>query len=153
MSLQEHHLIFFPTHLDGSTELGEGVRALGLLGIGRSSTTLLDSSGAGGVGCVLLAQGERERRLALVTLDLLLLTVDCGGSLSGLRGHVGGAGNLGAQGLDSVGLGDDRCVLRDWGSVLGRGSRGLLSLLLAERQTTEQAVDTLVMAILCLNAN
>lgn len=121
------------TYLDGSTELGEGVGALGLLSVGRGGA-LLNSSGAGGVGLGLLAEGERERRLALVGLDVLLLAVDGGGrSLSGLRGDIGGAGNLGAQGLDGVGLGNDRSVLGDGGSVLGRGGGGsLLRLLLAE---------------------
>lgn len=139
------------THLDGSTELGEGVGALGLLSVGGGGA-LLNSSRAGGVGGVLLAQGEGEGRLALVALDLLLLTVDGGGDLSGLRGHVGGAGNLGAQGLDGVGLGDDRGVLRDRRSVLSRGGRGgLLRLLLAERQATEEAVDMSVMQPLHLS--
>lgn len=98
------------THLDGSTELGEGVGALGLLSVRRSGT-LLDSSGAGGVGLGLLAEGEGERRLALVGLDVLLLAVDGRGDLGGLHGHVGRAGNVGAQGLNSVNLGDDRGVL------------------------------------------
>lgn len=98
------------THLDGSTELGEGVGALGLLSIGRSGT-LLNSSGAGGARLGLLAEGEGEGRLALVGLDLLLLAVDSGSDLSGLRGHGGGAGDVGAQGLDGVGLGDDRGIL------------------------------------------
>lgn len=142
--LEGYDLNFFFTHLDGSTELGEGVGALRLLSV-RGSGTLLNSSGAGGAGRVLLAQGEGEGRLALVALDLLLLTVDGGGGLRGLRGHVGGTGNLGAQGLDGVGLGDDRGILRDRRSVLGRGGGGLLNLLLAERQTTEQAVDMSVM--------
>lgn len=98
------------TDLDGSAELGEGVGALGLLSVGRSGA-LLNSSGAGGVGLGLLAEGEGERRLALVGLDVLLLAVDGRGNLSGLSGDVGRAGNLGAQGLDSVGLGNDRGIL------------------------------------------
>lgn len=99
------------TDLDGSAELGEGVGALGLLSVGRSGA-LLNSSGAGGVGLGLLAEGEGERRLALVGLDVLLLAVDGrGSSLGGLSGDVGRAGNLGAQGLDSLGLGDDRGIL------------------------------------------
>lgn len=100
------------TYLDGSTELGEGVGALGLLSIGRSGT-LLNSSGAGGVGLGLLAESEGEGRLALVGLDVLLLAVDGrgGGGLSGLSGHVSRAGDLGAQRLDGVGLGDDRGIL------------------------------------------
>lgn len=108
--------------LDGSTELGEGVGALGLLSIGRSGT-LLNSSGAGGVGLGLLAEGEGEGRLALVGLDVLLLAVNGRGSgLSGLGGHVGRAGDLSAQGLDGVGLGDDRGILfaidvSNWGLV------------------------------------
>lgn len=102
--------VVMSTYLDGSTELGEGVGALGLLSVGRSGT-LLNSGGAGGVGLGLLAEGEGERRLALVGLDLLLLAVDGGSDLSSLSGHVGRAGDLGAQGLDSVGLGDDRGIL------------------------------------------
>lgn len=98
------------TNLDGSAELGEGVGALGLLSVGRSGT-LLNSSGAGGAGLGLLAKGEGERRLALVGLDVLLLAVDGRGNLSGLHGHVGRAGHIGAQGLDSVRLRDDRGVL------------------------------------------
>lgn len=111
--MQAQVLLSYLTHLDGSTELGEGVGALGLLGIGRSGA-LLNSSGAGGVGLGLLAESEGEGRLALVGLDVLLLAVNGrggGGGLSGLSGHVGGAGDLGAQGLDGVGLGDDRSIL------------------------------------------
>lgn len=94
------------TDLDGSTELGERVRLL--LGVGRGGgLTLLRFLG-------LLAEGEGERRLALVGLDLgLLLAVNDGGSLSrgSLDRDVGRAGDISAQRLGGLGLWDDRSIL------------------------------------------
>lgn len=127
------------THLDGSTELGERV-GLGLLAVGRGSGLL---AGAARVGLGLLAKLEGERGLSLVGLHVLLLAVDGrGGGLSGLGGSSGGAGHLGGKRRRGLDGGDDGSLLGDRGGVLGGGSRrSLLGLgLLAERQTTEQAV-------------
>lgn len=98
------------TNLDGSTELGERVRLLLGVGGGRG-LTLLDLLGLLG----LLAEGEGERRLALVGLDLgLLLAVNDGRGLcrGGLDGDSSRARDIGAQRLSSLRLGDDRSVLR-----------------------------------------
>lgn len=95
------------TNLDGSAELGEGVGSL-LLGLGRGL-----GIGGGRAGLGLLAESEGEGGFSLVGLggSLLLVAVNDGGSLGGLSGDGGRAGNLGAQRLGSLRLGNDRGVL------------------------------------------
>lgn len=93
------------TNLDSSAELGEGIGSL-LFGIGRGL-------GIGGGACLrLLTKSEGERRLSLVGLGrLLLLAIDGGCSLGGLSRDGGRAGDLRAQRLGSLRLGNDRSSL------------------------------------------
>lgn len=119
--------------LDSLAELGEEGRGLDLLTLLIGSSSLL-----------LLSEAEGQRGLALLSLNLLGLTVSGRGDLGSLCRDSSRRGNLGGEGLSGLNGGDHGSDLSDgsfgW-SLLGGSSRGRLrlDLLLAEGEVTEKA--------------
>ena len=121
---------------DGSAELRERGRRLGLLALLIRSSLVLAQEGA----------DKRKRALALVALDLLLgLTVGSRGSLDGLSRDSGRRRDLSGEGLGGLDCRDHGGSLSDGlgggrGLLRSRSGLGGSNLLLAEGQVTEQAL-------------